>query len=83
MNTVRLKPELREKMQQIATIKGISVSEVHREALDAYCAAELAKTGSSRFDDVIGVIEGPIDLTEDVGRKYAEAMAEKHARHAG
>ena len=83
MNSVRLKPELREKMLRIAMLKGISVSDVHRAALDAYCAAELANTGSSRFDDVVGVIDGPIDLSENASRRFAEAMAEKHGRHTG
>lgn len=80
MNTVRLKTELREKVQRVAQKKGISVSDAHREALERYCAEELREPGTSRFDDVIGVIEGPQDLASAHKRMYAEAMAAKHAR---
>lgn len=81
MNTVRLKPQLKEQMQRVASRKGISLSDVHREALEAYCAAELAEPGQSRYDDVIGVCEGPPDLAANADRLYAEAMADKHGRH--
>jgi hypothetical protein len=82
MNTVRLKPYLREKVRRVAEKKGISVSEAHREALERYCAEELTEPGQSLYDDVIGVIEGPPDLAANTGRLYSEAMARKHDRHA-
>ena len=83
MNTVRLKPQLVEKVRRVAARKGLSVSDVHREALETYCDAALAEQAVSRFDDVIGVVEAPHDLSIDTGRKFAEAMARKHGRHAG
>ena len=83
MNTVRLKPQLVEKVRRVAVRKGLSVSDVHREALERYCDAVLAEPAASRFEDVIGVVEAPQDLSVDTGRKFAEAMGRKHGRHAG
>ncbi len=82
MNTVRLKAELREKVRQIARKRGITVSEVHREALEAYCDAALAEPKRSRYDDVIGIFDGPTDLSQDLGRRFEEAMVEKYGGHA-
>jgi hypothetical protein len=79
MNTVRLKPHLAERIRRVAMKKGITVSEAHREALEAYCASALEEQDVSRYDDVIGIIEGPADLAESVSSRYAQAMAEKHA----
>jgi hypothetical protein len=82
MNTVRLKPQLQEKVRRLADKKGVTVSEIHRMALEAFCASELADPTQSRYDDVMGVWEGPPELAADCGRLYVEAMAEKHGRHS-
>lgn len=79
MNSVRLKPELREKLRRVAEKKGVRLSDVHREALERYCADELAEPQHSRYDDVIGVCEGaPADLSANIGPRFADAMARKY-----
>ncbi len=83
MNTSGLDPHLEEKVQQAAANKDITVSDTHQEALDASCAADMEEPERSRYDDVIGVIDGPPDLAANIGRKYAEAMGEKHGRRTG
>ncbi len=83
MNSVRLDPQLQERVRRVARQKGLTLSEVHRLALEAYCDAALAEPGCSRYGDVIGVIEGPPDLAENAGRLFAELMARKHGGHAG
>ncbi len=77
MNTVRLAPQLKEKIQRVANGKGISVSELHREALEMYCANEVHEE-KSRYDDVIGIIEAPADLSTNYKEMYTQAMVEKH-----
>lgn len=81
MNTVRLGPELEARLRRVAREKGKSLSDVHREALEAYCAQALEEPKRSRYDDVIGVIEGPGDLSETVSERFTEGMMRKHGRH--
>ena len=83
MNTVRLSTELRDKVRQVAEQRGVSVSEVHREALERFCATEILESQISRFDDVIGICDGaPPDLSETIGSRYSAEMAQKYARNA-
>ena len=76
MNSVRLNPELREKAKRVAAMQGLSLSEVQRRALEAYCDAALAPEGS-RYDDIIGVAEGERDLSS----RSAEVFLELSAAH--
>jgi hypothetical protein len=78
MSTVRLSPEIREKVRRLAAMKGMTVSEVHRLALEQYCERELAPTRTSRYDDVIGVAEGPADLSARASERLTDLLAEKH-----
>jgi len=78
MSTVRLSEEMREKVRQVAAMKGLTVSEVHRLALAQYCDRELTAARKSRYDDVIGVAEGPPDLSVRVSERLADLLAEKH-----
>jgi predicted transcriptional regulator len=76
MNTVRLEPELKEKIQQLAQIQGISQSELHRRALELYCQQNTVN--ESRFEDIFGIAEGESDLSERTGEAFAELMNKKH-----
>jgi hypothetical protein len=78
MSTVRLSEEMREKIRRVAAMKGLTISEVHRLALEQYCERELALTRKSRYDDVIGAAEGPPDLSARTGERFTELLAEKH-----
>lgn len=78
MSSVRLSPEIREKVRRLAAMKGLTVSEVHRIALEQYCQRELAATRKSRYDDVIGVTEGPPDLSARASERFTDLLAEKH-----
>jgi predicted transcriptional regulator len=77
MNTVRLEPELKEKIQQLAQIQGISQSELHRRALVLYCQQNTIN--DSRFEDIFGIAEGEPDLSSRSGEAFAELMNKKHA----
>jgi len=81
MGSVRSDPEVQEKVRQVAAIKGISLSEVHRLALAEYCEQEMTPVKTSRYDDIIGIGEGPRDLAARSEEIFGEIMDEKHRRH--
>jgi hypothetical protein len=72
---------MREKIRQVAALKGLSVSEIHRLALEQFCERELSATRRSRYEDVIGVAEGPADLATHASERFADLLAEKHEKH--
>jgi hypothetical protein len=78
MSSVRLSREIDEKARRVAALKGLSLSEVHRQALEEYCDRELAAARRSRYDDVIGVAEGPDDLAERASERFGDLLAERH-----
>ena len=81
MGSVRLDPEVANKVRQVAAIKGLPLSEVHRLALAEYCEREMEPIKTSRYDDIIGVGEGPCDLAARSEEIFGEIMDEKHCRH--
>jgi hypothetical protein len=80
MNTVRLPEPLRDKIRQIARRKGLTVSEVHRLALEEYCLREAEPPKKSRYDDIIGVAEGPADLAQRHKEYFVEILRAKHEK---
>ena len=87
MGSVRLDPQTEEKVRQVAAVKGLTLSEVHRQALMEYFEREMPEKKTSRYDDpfydaVFGSIEGPHDMAARSGETYKEIMDEKYARHA-
>ncbi len=87
MGSVRLDPSIKEKICQVAALKGLTLSEVHRLALAEYCERELSETKPSRYDDpfydgIFGAIEGPHDMAARSGETYREILDEKYRRHS-
>ena len=78
MGSVRLDPEIQQKVRQVAAIKGMTLSEVHRLALTEFCERETAPHKKSRYDDIIGIGEGPCDLAARSEEIFGEIMDEKH-----
>ena len=76
MNTVRLEPELKDKIQRLAQIQGISQSELHRRALLLYCQQNTVH--ESRFEDIFGIAEGDPDLSSRTAEAFADLMKKKH-----
>jgi hypothetical protein len=77
MGSVRLSREIDEKARCVAALKGVSISEVHRQALEQYCDRELAAARQSRYDDVIGAAQGPADLAERASQCFGEILDER------
>jgi len=81
MGSVRLGNEIEERMRRVASIKGITISEVHRAALEEYLTRELAPKRVSRFSDVIGIADsGDGSLSENRKTIYGEILRKKHDR---
>jgi hypothetical protein len=77
MCTGRIPENLRTKVEEIARRKGLSVSEVHRLALEEYCVREIETPSISRYDDIIGVAEGPAELSSRNKEVFGEILNEK------
>jgi hypothetical protein len=77
MSRVRLSPEIQEKVRRVAALKGLTISEVHRLALEQYCERELVTARPGRYDNIIGVAEGPSDLAACASERFADLLAEK------
>jgi hypothetical protein len=87
MGSVRLDPAIEEKVRQVAAVKGLTLSEVHRLALTEYCEREMSDQKESRYDDpfyesIFGAIEGPHDMAARSGETYKEVLDDKYRRHA-
>lgn len=80
MGSVRLSPQLKEKVNKIALNKGITRSEVFRRALEAYSEKELAEPLTSRYDDIIGVVDAPGDFSTRTRFYFGEIMDEKYGK---
>ena len=77
MRSVRLSAQIEQKVRRVAALKGLTVSEVHRRALEEFCERELAAARESRYDDVIGVAAGPTDLAARASERFADLLAER------
>ncbi len=76
MNTVRLEPELKAKIQRLAQLQNITLSELQRRALELYCQQNTV--AQSRFEDMFGIANGSPELSEQVKEEFASLMAQKH-----
>jgi hypothetical protein len=92
MNTVRLKPEIEEKMRVLAGRLGVTVSDIHRTAIEEYLSRELKSGVSSGadggptisiWDSVIGVVGGSDNVKAQTGQRIAESSGKKRARSTG
>lgn len=77
MESVRIAHELSEKIQQVAARKGITRSELFRQALETYCDQELTPPNMNRFEDVIGVVDVPGDFAAHTRELFGEILEEK------
>jgi hypothetical protein len=80
MRSLRLDPELDEKVQRAAAIKGESVSEFIRHAADERAEETLASASSDRFADVAGVVHGGGGQARRSGEAFTEALVRGHKK---
>ena len=82
MGSVRLDPQLQEKVRQTAAGKGLTQSEIYRQALTEYFERKETEATNRYddpfYDDIFGVGEGPADLSRRHKEYFAEIMDEKY-----
>lgn len=77
--SVRLDPKTERALEELATRKSQTKSQVVREAIELL-AAEERRTPYEKVSDLIGCVRGgPPDLSEDTGRKFRALLVEKKA----
>lgn len=79
MRSLRLDPELDEKLQRAAAICGQSVSEFIRNAAEDRANATLATPPGGSFADVVGVVHGGGGRARRSGKAFAADIAQDRA----
>jgi hypothetical protein len=80
MRSLRLDPELDEKVQRAAAVKGESVSQFIRAAAEERADATLNVRPSDRFADVSGVVHGGGDQARRSGEAFTDALAHRRIK---
>jgi hypothetical protein len=80
MRSLRLDPDLDQKVQRAAAIKGESVSEFIRHAAAERAEETLAERPSDRFSDIAGVIHGNGGRARRTGEAFIDTLLEGRAK---
>jgi hypothetical protein len=80
MRSLRLDPDLDEKVQRAAAVRGESVSEFIRHAAAERADQTLRTRPSELFADVAGVIHGGGSRARKSGKAFSDALASEHAK---
>lgn len=80
MRSVRLDPDLDEKVRRAAAAKGETVSEFLRQAAAERADETLAGRPSKRFADVSGVVHGGGGRARRTGQAFTESLATDRGR---
>jgi Protein of unknown function (DUF1778) len=80
MRSLRLDPDLDNKVRRAAALRGESVSEFLRHAAAERADETLATRPSERFADVAGVVHGGGGRARRTGNAFAESLAEDRER---
>ena len=78
MRSLRLEPELDEKVKRAAAVRGESVSEFIRQAAEERAEETLSKRVS--FADVVGVVHGGGGRARRSGKAFTGALAQSRAK---
>lgn len=78
MRSLRLDPELDERVRRAATLEGSSISEFLRRAAAERVERTLSKRDSERLADVVGIIHGGGGRARDTGKTFADLLTERH-----
>lgn len=79
MRSLRLDPELDEKLVRAAAIRGQSVSQFVREAAEERANETLAAQSGSSFADVAGVVHGGGGRARRSGEAFAAGLGRDRA----
>lgn len=76
MRSLRLDPNLDERVRRAATLEGSSISEFLRRAAAERAERTLSESGSERFADVVGVVHGG-GRARETGKAFADLLTER------
>ncbi len=75
--SIRLEPQAKTALEEIARRRGTTQSQLVRSAIDELIVRERGSL-YERVEDLVGCVEGgPPDLSEDTGRKFREVLARR------
>jgi predicted transcriptional regulator len=77
VKTLRLKPDLEDRLQRAAAVTGESLSEFIRRAAAERAEVTLRATSTVNFDDVLGAAHGGGGRARRTGAAFARALAER------
>jgi hypothetical protein len=80
MRSLRLEPDLDERVRRAASTEGSTVSEFLRQAAAERADRTLAQRNSDRLADVIGVVHGGGGRARDTGAAFGDLLAEQRSR---
>jgi hypothetical protein len=80
VRSLRLDPELDEKVQRAAAVKGESVSQFIRNAAEERADEILAVRPSDRFADVTGVVHGGGGRARRSGEVFSEVLVKRRTK---
>jgi Protein of unknown function (DUF1778) len=80
MRSLRLDPELDEKVQRAAAVKGESVSEFIRHAAEKSADETLMVSSSNRFADVTGMVHGGGGRARRSGEAFKESLVQRRSK---
>jgi Protein of unknown function (DUF1778) len=80
MRSLRLEPELDERVRRAAAVEGSSVSEFLRLAADERAQRTLSLRTSDRLADVVGSIKSDGGRARDSGGAFADLLDERRRR---
>ena len=81
MRSLRLDPELDERVRRAAALEGASVSEFLRRAAAERAERTLSQRGSERLADVVGVVRGGRGgRARDAGKAFGDLLSERGTR---
>jgi len=77
MRSLRLDPELDQRVRRAATLEGSSISEFLRRAAAERAERTLSQGGSERLEDVVGVIHGGGGRARETGKAFADLLVQE------
>jgi len=80
MRSLRLEPELDDRVRRAASVEGVSVSEFLRRAAAGRAELTLATGNADRLADVIGAVRGGGGRARDTGAAFGELLAESRRK---
>ena len=76
MRSLRLDPELDERVRRAATLEGSSISEFLRRAAAERADRTLSQRDSDRLADIVGIVHGGGGRARDSGKAFADLLTE-------